>query len=578
MRVDGRLRTLGETAGEWNSTDFAYFCCIMDVTLLSTMISELITDHDMVGLPGLGTFVAEVVPATFSDKGYTINPPYRRLSFHPSRSEDTLLIDFYAASNGISKEAAALYLKQFLAEMKTVLKERKTIALPGLGRLRATVENNFFFVPDPDLDIYPDGFGLEPLSLKTITEPEPVEIPLVHQSRETVSAAVADTATATVAETAPATEIATTTSQGAAPVSEMNSALVSETETVITQSLGATPAIATEPAAEQAAASQPQPEPQPKAESQLAVQPYPAAEAASVSVSALPTEASAVRTGLKSCAPEGVVRTERSEEGVPCAPDGILRTEVPFVRTGAEFSAPGYGEHGNDGGSFVRTGAEFSAHGYGEHGNDGGSFVRTGAEAEAAPESRTSTGAGAEPESGTRTAVDSAMLTAGPEPAAEPELASQPASAPEPAAEPELQQAPTVSEPQPTAEPPAESAAEPELASQPASAPEPAAEPELQQAPAVSEPQPTAEPSAEPQPQSVTQSVTEPHLQPKPQPIAEPQPRHTSQRRFRWWVPVLILLAVAAVALLAFLTVAQVAPDFVDSILYSPEELRIINY
>ena len=319
------------------------------------MISELITDHDMVGLPGLGTFVAEVVPATFSDKGYTINPPYRRLSFHPSRSEDTLLIDFYAASNGISKEAAALYLKQFLAEMKTVLKERKTIALPGLGRLRATVENNFFFVPDPDLDIYPDGFGLEPLSLKTITEPEPVDIPLVHQSRETVSAAVADTAT--VAETAPATEIATTTSQGAAPVSEMNSALVSETETVITQSLGATPAIATEPAAEQAAASQPQPEPQPKAESQLAVQPYPAAEAASVSVSALPTEASAVRTGLKSCAPGGVVRTERSEEGVPCAPDGILRTEVPFVRTGAEFSAPGYGEHGNDGGPLVRTAA-----------------------------------------------------------------------------------------------------------------------------------------------------------------------------------------------------------------------------
>ena len=107
------------------------------------MISELITDLNRVGLPGLGTFVAEVVPATFSDKGYTINPPYRRLSFHPSRSEDTLLIDFYAASNGISKEAAGLYLKQFLGEMKSVLKERKTIMLPGLGRLRATVENNF---------------------------------------------------------------------------------------------------------------------------------------------------------------------------------------------------------------------------------------------------------------------------------------------------------------------------------------------------------------------------------------------------------------------------------------------------
>ena len=297
------------------------------------MISELITDHDMVGLPGLGTFVAEVVPATFSDKGYTINPPYRRLSFHPSRSEDTLLIDFYAASNGISKEAAALYLKQFLAEMKTVLKERKTIALPGLGRLRATVENNFFFVPDPDLDIYPDGFGLEPLSLKTITEPEPVEIPLVPQSRETVSAAVADTATAVVAETAPVTEEV--------------------------------------PAAETISASAPD------------------AEAYPVTVTTPATEAT---------------------------------------------------------------------------------------------------------------------------PAAETESATA--------------------------------------------------------ATAVSEPQP----------QPVTQSVSEPHLQPKPQPTTEPQPRQTLPRRFRWWVPVLILLAVVAVALLAFLTVAQVAPDFIDSILYTPEELRIINY
>lgn len=149
----------------------------MDVALLAGMIAELIADHDLVGLPGMGTFVAEVVPATFSDKGYTINPPYRRLSFHPSRTEDSLLTDFYAASNGITKEAASAYLTQFLQELKTVLKERKTIVLPGLGRLRATVENNFFFVPDADLDIFPDGFALKPLSLKTIQDnAEPLEI------------------------------------------------------------------------------------------------------------------------------------------------------------------------------------------------------------------------------------------------------------------------------------------------------------------------------------------------------------------------------------------------------------------
>lgn len=163
----------------------SYLCKAMDVELLARMIGELVTDHDQVGLPGVGTFVAEVVPATFSDKGYTINPPYRRLSFHPSRTEDKLLVDFYAESNGIAPEAARAYLTRFLLELKTVLKERKTIVLPGLGRLRATLENNFFFVPDENLDIYPEGFALKPVSLKAHGNlPEPVEIPSVFPVQE----------------------------------------------------------------------------------------------------------------------------------------------------------------------------------------------------------------------------------------------------------------------------------------------------------------------------------------------------------------------------------------------------------
>ncbi len=144
----------------------------MDIDLLSRMVGELILEHDQVGLPGVGTFVAEMVPATFSDKGYTIHPPYRRLSFYPSRLEDSLLIKFYAESNQLSREAAAAYITQYLAELKGVLEERKTIVLPGLGRLRATRENTLFFVPDENLDIYPAAVGLEPVSLKSLAEEE----------------------------------------------------------------------------------------------------------------------------------------------------------------------------------------------------------------------------------------------------------------------------------------------------------------------------------------------------------------------------------------------------------------------
>ena len=154
----------------------------MDIDLLSRMVGELIVGHDQVGLPGVGTFVAEMVPASFSDKGFTINPPYRRLSFSPKCLEDQLLIDLYASSNPIPRETAAAYITQFLAEMKSVLEVRKTIVLPGLGRLRATRENAIFFVPEEGLDIFPGGIGLRPVSLKSHTmqydDPVVINVPI----------------------------------------------------------------------------------------------------------------------------------------------------------------------------------------------------------------------------------------------------------------------------------------------------------------------------------------------------------------------------------------------------------------
>ena len=148
----------------------------MDIDLLAKMVKEAILDHDTVTLPGVGCFVAELMPSTFSDKGYTINPPYRRLYFSPKQGTDTYLVDLYARDNEeVDKDMATRILTEFLSEMKEVLKVKKTVIFPGLGRLRATRENHFFFVADEDLDIFPEGLGLAPLSLKTHVEtPEEV--------------------------------------------------------------------------------------------------------------------------------------------------------------------------------------------------------------------------------------------------------------------------------------------------------------------------------------------------------------------------------------------------------------------
>ena len=153
----------------------------MDIDLLSKMVKELILDNDRVALPGLGSFVAEVVPSTFSDKGYTINPPYRRLYFRSKPDEGRELAGFYASTNKVEEDMAERIIKDFVSELKSVLHAKKTVVFPGLGRLRATKENNVFFIADEDLDIYPAGFGLEPISLKTHQE-----------TREEVSAALTD--------------------------------------------------------------------------------------------------------------------------------------------------------------------------------------------------------------------------------------------------------------------------------------------------------------------------------------------------------------------------------------------------
>ena len=99
----------------------------MDIDLLSKMVKELILDDDKVVLPGLGSFVAEVVPSTFSDKGYTINPPYRRLFFRAGSDEGGALASFYASMNNVELEVAEKIISDFVAELKTILYTRKTV-------------------------------------------------------------------------------------------------------------------------------------------------------------------------------------------------------------------------------------------------------------------------------------------------------------------------------------------------------------------------------------------------------------------------------------------------------------------
>ena len=161
----------------------------MDIELFSSLVRKLIIESDEVTVPGLGTFAATLVPASFSDRGYTINPPYRKLDFIPTGDEAAptgadqaagvvkataepkggevpAIVRRISSARKIGESEAAAELAECVKAIRAALEAERLAELPGLGKLRLTKEGELFFVAAEDLNIYPEGFGLEPVSLK----------------------------------------------------------------------------------------------------------------------------------------------------------------------------------------------------------------------------------------------------------------------------------------------------------------------------------------------------------------------------------------------------------------------------
>ena len=239
----------------------------MDIDLLSKMVKELILVNDRVTLPGVGAFVAEMVPASFTDRGYTINPPYRRLVFRQgvSQEKDHLLADMYASANNIDREMAEKLLREFLKGMVEELRKRKMLVFTGLGRLRATRENNFFFICDENLDIFPEGMGLEAVSLKSHSKPKELDFSevdaVVNSPAEPSAESPAEPSAESPAEPAAESPAEPSAESPAEPATESPAEPSAESSAELSAEPSAEPAAEspTEPAAESPAESPAEP-------------------------------------------------------------------------------------------------------------------------------------------------------------------------------------------------------------------------------------------------------------------------------------------------------------------------------
>ena len=158
----------------------------MDIDFLSGILKELVLKNNRVSLPGLGSFIAEMAPSVFSDRAMVIHPPFRRILFRPSEIwNDGLLEEAYAQKKGISPENAAEEISAFVKELRGVLNSDKSYRIPEFGTMRATEQNDYFFVADKKLFNYLETFGLEPVNIKLLPKIGEVE-PLTGKPEQTL--------------------------------------------------------------------------------------------------------------------------------------------------------------------------------------------------------------------------------------------------------------------------------------------------------------------------------------------------------------------------------------------------------
>ena len=157
----------------------------MEITLLSKCIKELVADNDRVDIPHFGSFRAEQRPASYSDRQTTINPPYRKLVFRKGNvafEDCTLLLGKVSEKAGHTDVQSKIDIMWTLSRLCTELEATKMCKLPGLGVMKADSNNEYYFVADDDLDIYADGLGLEPVSIKA--SPEQTDTQDSHSVKE----------------------------------------------------------------------------------------------------------------------------------------------------------------------------------------------------------------------------------------------------------------------------------------------------------------------------------------------------------------------------------------------------------
>ena len=133
----------------------------MDLTLIPSLIQELLIKNESFTLPGTGRFTIVATPAAFLEGSRGILPPGKKLVFEQGDFQG----DFSPWQN------------ELRGAVKESLAESGKFELPGFGIFTDEGEGRISFEVSPEFDFAPDSFSLEAIALE-VMDPAPVQEPV----------------------------------------------------------------------------------------------------------------------------------------------------------------------------------------------------------------------------------------------------------------------------------------------------------------------------------------------------------------------------------------------------------------
>ena len=157
----------------------------MNLSDLSNLLRQLLSENDEVSLPGMGHFVIVDIPSELINGGKAITPPSRKIVFESSDGDsDKLLVLAYCRERGISENDAAKELSELLRQFKKELVDNAGAEIPGFGRITFGAGGSFVFESDDSFDVAADSYCLETLPLKIMNDQQLVEEEFVIDSMD----------------------------------------------------------------------------------------------------------------------------------------------------------------------------------------------------------------------------------------------------------------------------------------------------------------------------------------------------------------------------------------------------------